>query len=151
MNEPKPTTGVLGASWEFMRHFLLWTKNHYPELGPRAIQAMQLIMEEVSDTELQYVQQADAINFIVETFCTYVPARRVAQCLSDRMRHSYTQPNYFSDRLIQDMAGELAITHAIDLPPLGKPDLARHIRYLESEEDRDEELNDLRHYELCEL
>lgn len=143
MNEVEPTTGVLGASWEFMRHFLLWTKNHYPELGQNAIRAMQLIMEEVSGTELQYIRQADAINFIVETFCTYVPVRRVAQCLSDRMRHSYTQPNYFPARLIQDMAGALAITHTVNLPPLGKPDLSCHLRYLESEEDRDEDLENL--------
>ncbi len=145
-NPDAPKIGVNGSSWEFMRHLILWSKGHYPMLGTRAVRAMQLIMEDVSWTELRFIDKSDAADFIVDTFVTYVPARRIVQMLQERIRTSWFTRQGIDElfKLVQDMAGMLACVPVKELPDLGLEDLWAHARLVESEEDRDEDLEDFR-------
>jgi hypothetical protein len=110
------------SDWSFHRHFVLWSKGHYPTLGVDATEAMRIIMSRISWTPLRFVSKADAVGFIVDAALTYgkIDRRQLVYALTQCAALGF-------NRGVADAIDVLAYSvrhrEASELPPLGDADL----------------------------
>jgi hypothetical protein len=110
------------SDWSFHRHFILWSKGHYPTLGSNAIEAMCIIMSRISWTSLRFVSKVDAVSFIVDAALTYgkIDRRQLVYALTQCAALGFT-------RGVADAIDVLAYSvrhrEVDELPPLGEADL----------------------------
>lgn len=110
------------SDWSFHRHFILWSKGHYPTLGIDCVEAMRVIMSRISWTPLRFVFKADAVAFIVDAALTYgkIDRQQLVYALTQCAALGF---NKGTADAINVLASSVRHRTVAELPPLGEADL----------------------------
>jgi hypothetical protein len=110
------------SDWSFHRHFILWSKGHYPTLGTDSVEAMLIIMSRISWTPFRFVSRADAVEFIVDIALTHgkIDRQQLVNALSQQGALGFHKG---TADVVDVLASSVRLREIADLPPLGVADL----------------------------